>query len=45
MEREPTESDMKGNYIAMAVTLLGWVGLFLYLVRLDRRVRDGAHED
>ena len=30
---------MDGNYVAMAVALLGWVGLFLYLVGLDRRVR------
>ena len=35
---------MNGNYIAMAVALLGWVALFLYLVRLDRRLRDGRHE-
>ncbi len=35
---------MNGNYIAMAVALLGWVGLFFYLVRLDRRFRDGEHE-
>jgi len=36
---------MNGNYIAMAVTLLGWVGLFLYLVRIERRVKDLGHED
>lgn len=36
---------MNGNYIAMAVTLVGWVGLFLYLVRIERRVRDLSHED
>ena len=30
---------MDGNYVAMTVALLGWVGLFLYLVGLDRRVR------
>ena len=36
---------MNGNYIAMAVTLLGWVGLFVYLVRLDRRVKDTQHEN
>lgn len=35
---------MSGNYIAMAVTLLGWTGLFLYLVRLDRRLRDDKYE-
>jgi CcmD family protein len=36
---------MNGNYIAMAVTLLGWVGLFAYLVRLDRRLRDKGYEN
>ena len=30
---------MDGNYVAMAVTMLGWLGLFAYLVGLDRRVR------
>lgn len=35
---------MNGNYVAMAVTLGGWLGLFFYLVRLDRRLRDGRHE-
>lgn len=35
---------MDGNYVAMAVALLGWAGLFAYLVRLDRRVKDGKHE-
>ena len=28
------------NYVALAVTLVGWIGLFLYLVRLDRKVRE-----
>jgi CcmD family protein len=31
---------MDGNYVAMAVTLVSWVGLFLYLVRLDRKVKE-----
>lgn len=31
---------MDGNYVALAVTLVGWIGLFLYLVRLDRKVRE-----
>jgi CcmD family protein len=31
---------MDGNYVALVVTLVGWIGLFLYLVRLDRRVRE-----
>lgn len=31
---------MNGNYVALAVTLIGWIGLFLYLVRLDRKVKE-----
>jgi hypothetical protein len=31
---------MDGNYVALAVTLVGWIGLFLYLVRVDKRVRE-----
>lgn len=31
---------MDGNYIALSVTLVIWIGLFLYLVRLDRSVRE-----
>jgi CcmD family protein len=30
---------MSSNYLAMIVTLLVWVGVFLYLLRLDRKVR------
>lgn len=30
---------MDGNYIALAVALAVWVGLFVYLMRLDRKVR------
>lgn len=30
---------MDGNYVALAVTLAVWFGLFLYLWRLDKRVR------
>ena len=30
---------MDGNYVAMIVSLLVWVGLFLYLLRLDGRIR------
>ena len=29
---------MDGNYVAMAVTLVVWIGLFFYLMRLDRKV-------
>ena len=31
---------MDGNYVALAVTMVGWIGLFAYLVRLDRKVRE-----
>ncbi|MEW5795409.1 MAG: CcmD family protein [Candidatus Zixiibacteriota bacterium] len=31
---------MDGNYVALAVTLLIWLGLFFYLWRLDKRVRE-----
>jgi CcmD family protein len=30
---------MDGNYIAMIVTLIIWVGIFLFLNNLDKRVR------
>ncbi len=30
---------MDGNYVAMAVTLVVWIGLFFYLMRLDRKVK------
>lgn len=30
---------MDGNYIALGVTLAIWIGLFLFLYRLDKRVR------
>jgi CcmD family protein len=30
---------MDGNYVALAVTLVVWIGLFAFLYRLDRRVR------
>jgi CcmD family protein len=31
---------MSGNTVVLGVALLTWVLLFLYLVRLERRVRD-----
>ena len=31
---------MDGNYVTLAVTLLIWVGIFFFLMRLDRRVKD-----
>jgi CcmD family protein len=30
---------MTSNYTVMIVTLIIWVGVFLYLLRLDRKVR------
>ena len=30
---------MDGNYVALAVTLLIWFGLFYFLMRLDGRVK------
>jgi CcmD family protein len=31
---------MDGNYIALAVTLVIWLGLFFFLMRLDRKVKE-----
>lgn len=30
---------MDGNYVAMFVTLVIWIGLFLYLIKLDNKVK------
>lgn len=30
---------MDGNYVALGVTLAVWIGLFIFLFRLDKRVR------
>jgi len=30
---------MDGNYVALGVTLVVWIGLFVFLYRLDRRVK------
>ncbi len=30
---------MNANYVTLVVTLLIWVGLFVFLFRLDKRVR------
>jgi CcmD family protein len=30
---------MTSNYTAMAVTLVIWIGLFLYLIVLDRKTK------
>lgn len=31
---------MDGNYVALAVTLVVWIGLFIFLWRLDKRVKE-----
>lgn len=30
---------MNANYVALGVTLVIWIGLFLFLLRLDKKVR------
>ncbi|MCK4224822.1 MAG: CcmD family protein [candidate division Zixibacteria bacterium] len=30
---------MSSNYVAMMVTLVIWIGVFFYLLRLDRKVK------
>ncbi len=30
---------MDGNYVTLIVTLAVWVGLFIFLVRLDKKVK------
>jgi CcmD family protein len=30
---------MDGNYVALGVTLAVWVGLFMFIFRLDKRVK------
>ena len=30
---------MDGNYVAMIVTLIVWIGLFVFLIRLDKRIK------
>ena len=37
---DDNETRTDGNYVALAVTLLIWVCLFIYLMHLDKRVRD-----
>jgi CcmD family protein len=31
---------MDGNYVALAVTLAIWIGLFMFLMRIDKRVKE-----
>jgi len=33
------KTKMDGNYVAMAVTLAVWIGLFVYLMKLDGKVK------
>ncbi|MEP0827810.1 MAG: CcmD family protein [Candidatus Zixiibacteriota bacterium] len=37
---------MDANYVVMAVTLIVWLGIFLYLLSIDRKVRrlEGKNE-
>ncbi len=30
---------MDGNYVALGVTLAVWIGLFVYLMRVDKKVK------
>lgn len=30
---------MNANYVVMAVTLIIWVGIFVYLVMIDRKTK------
>lgn len=30
---------MDGNYVTMIVTLVIWIGLFFFLMKLDKKVR------
>lgn len=30
---------MNANYVVMAVTLIIWVGIFVYLVMIDRKIK------
>lgn len=30
---------MDGNYVALGVTLVVWIGLFIYLFNLDKKVK------
>jgi len=31
---------MSSNYVTMMVTLIIWIGVFFYLLRLDRKVEE-----
>ncbi len=36
---------MNGNYVALAVALAIWIGLFWYMKRLDKKVSDLERRD
>ncbi len=31
---------MSSNYITLIVTLVSWIGIFFYLLRLDKRIKE-----
>ena len=31
---------MNGNYIALAVTLAIWIGLFMFILKIDKKVKE-----
>ncbi len=31
---------MSSNYVTMIVTLISWLGIFLYLLRLDKKIKE-----
>jgi len=31
---------MDGNYVALAVTLAIWIGLFFFILKVDKRVKE-----
>lgn len=31
---------MNGNYVALVVTLVIWVALFMFLMKLDKKVKE-----
>jgi len=32
-------NKMDGNYVVMTVTLVIWLGIFVYLLKLDKKVK------
>ena len=31
---------MDGNYVALAVTLIVWIGLFMFIMKIDKKVKE-----